>query len=50
MDLSKVETGIFNEVKIKPFVDFNSIENVFVIGIVESKEKNNLELNFFNRK
>jgi rod shape-determining protein MreC len=48
--LSKVETGIFNEVKIKPFVDFGSVENVFIIGIVESRQKNNLELNFFNRK
>ncbi len=48
--LSKVETGIFNEVTVKPFVDFNRMENVFVLGIVESKEKNNLELNFYNRK
>jgi rod shape-determining protein MreC len=48
--LSKVETGIFNEAKVKPFVDFSSVENVFVIGIVESKQKNNLELNFYNRK
>ena len=48
--LSKVETGIFNEARIKPFVDFSSVENVFVIGIVESKQKNNLELNFYNRK
>ncbi len=48
--LSKVETGIFNEAKIKPFVDFGSVENVFVVGIVESKQKNNLELNFYNRK
>ncbi|MHB1685789.1 MAG: rod shape-determining protein MreC [Ignavibacteriaceae bacterium] len=48
--LNKVETGIFNEVKIKPFVDFVRAENVFVIKVVESKEENNLELNFFNRK
>ncbi len=48
--LSKVETGIFNEAKVKPFVDFGSVENVFVIKIVESKQKNNLELNFYNRK
>jgi len=48
--LSKVETGIFNEARIKPFVDFGSVENVFVVEIVESKQKNNLELNFYNRK
>lgn len=47
--LSKVQTGIFNEVKIKPLVDFSRAENVFVLGIVESKQKNDLELNFFNR-
>jgi rod shape-determining protein MreC len=50
MELSKVETGIFNEVRIKPFVNFSRAENVYVIGIVESKQKNQLELNFFNRK
>jgi rod shape-determining protein MreC len=50
MELSKVETGIFNEVKVKPFVNFAKAENVFVISIVESKQKNQLELNFFNRK
>jgi rod shape-determining protein MreC len=48
--LSKVETGIFNEAKVTSFVDFGSVENVFVVGIVESKQKNNLELNFFKRK
>jgi rod shape-determining protein MreC len=50
MELSKLETGIFNEVRIKPYVNFARAENVFVVGIVESKEKNQLELNFFNRK
>lgn len=47
--LSKVEEGIFNEVKIKPFVDFISVENIFVLAVVQSKEKNNLELNFYKR-
>ncbi|MEO8399280.1 MAG: rod shape-determining protein MreC [Ignavibacteriaceae bacterium] len=49
-ELSKVETGIFNEVKIIPFVDVVRVEHVFVLQRVESKEKNNLELNFYNRK
>lgn len=48
--LSKVQTGIFNEVSVIPFVDFDRIEHVFVIGIVESKEKDGLELNFYKRK
>ena len=48
--LSKVETGIFNEVKVKPFVDFIRTEHVFVLGIVEKKELRNFELNFYNQK
>jgi rod shape-determining protein MreC len=50
LGISKIETGIFNEVKIKPYSDFIRAEHVFVISIVESKEKNGLELNFYNRK
>ena len=50
LELRKVDVGIFNEVRVKPFVNFSRAENVFVIGIVESKQKNQLELNFFNRK
>jgi rod shape-determining protein MreC len=50
MELGKVDIGIFNQVRIKPFVNFYRAENVFVIDIVESKQKNQLELNFFNRK
>lgn len=48
--ISNVSTGIFNEANVQPFVDFNNVENVFVIQLVESVEKNNMELNFFNRK
>lgn len=48
--LKNVETGIFNEVVIQSFVDFNKTENVFVLGIVKSKEKESLEMNFYNRK
>jgi rod shape-determining protein MreC len=47
--LSKVETGIFNEVKVKPFVDFVRVENVFVLGVIQSKQKNDLELNFYRQ-
>jgi rod shape-determining protein MreC len=50
LGLSKIETGIFNEVKVKTYADFIRAEHVFVISIVESKEKNGLELNFYNRK
>lgn len=47
--LNNVETGIFNVVKIKPFVNYVTTENVFVIKVVEKKEEDNLELNFYNR-
>jgi len=50
LGLSKVETGMFNEVKIKTYADFIKAEHVFVVAIVESKQKNGLELNFYNRK
>lgn len=50
LGLSKVATGIFNEVKIKPFVDFIRTEHVFVVKIVENKQVNGLELNFYNHK
>jgi rod shape-determining protein MreC len=46
--LSKIETGIFNEVKVKPFVDFIRTEHVFVLRIIENKEIQGLELNFYN--
>lgn len=39
------KTGIFNNIIVKPFVDLIRIENVFVIGIVPSFQKNGLELN-----
>ena len=47
--LSDIKTGIFNEVKVKPFVDFLRVENVFVLGIVESRQIKNLEMNFYKR-
>jgi rod shape-determining protein MreC len=48
--LTNASSGIFNEVRVKPFVDFSRVEHVFVLKLVESKEKDNLELNFYNRK
>ena len=49
LGLTKVQTGIFNEVKIQPFVDFVRTEHVFVVGIVENKIKDGLQLNFYKR-
>ncbi|MEP0860423.1 MAG: rod shape-determining protein MreC [Ignavibacterium sp.] len=46
---NNVETGIFNEIKVVPFVDFSKVENVFVLKTVASKEIDNLELNFLKK-
>ena len=48
--LTNLSTGIFNEVTVIPFVDFSRVEHVFVIKLIESVEKNNLELNFYKRQ
>lgn len=48
-ELENIDAGIFNEIKVKPFVDFNRTEYVFVIGIVNSLLVDDSELNFFNR-
>lgn len=44
-----IETGIFNEIVVIPFVDFNKVENVFVLKTVASKEIDELELNFLKK-
>lgn len=44
-----VETGIFNEIQVIPFVDFARVENVFVVKTVASKEIDDLELNFLKK-
>lgn len=49
-EIGNVEKGIFNEVKIQPFVDFQKVENVFILGIVKSKEIDDIEFNFFNKQ
>jgi rod shape-determining protein MreC len=49
-EIGNVEQGIFNEVKIQPFVDFQRVENLFILGIVKSKEIDNIEINFLNRQ
>jgi rod shape-determining protein MreC len=51
--VSRIEednTGLLNIIHIKPFEEVLSVENVFVLRIVENFEKNNLELNFYNRQ
>ena len=51
--VSKIEedkTGLLNLLQITPFEEVLSVENVFILMIVENVEKNNLELNFYNNE
>jgi len=36
-------------IQVTPFEEVLSVENVFILLMVENEEKNNLELNFYNR-
>ncbi|MCW9066294.1 MAG: rod shape-determining protein MreC [Ignavibacteriaceae bacterium] len=51
--VSKIEedkTGLMHLIQVTPFEEVLSVENVFILLMVENEEKNNLELNFYNRK
>jgi rod shape-determining protein MreC len=51
--VSKVEedkTGLLYLIQVTPFEEVLSVENVLILMMVESAEKNNLELNFYNRE
>lgn len=43
-------TGLLNRIIISPFADVSSSEYLFVLKLVQSVKKNELELNFFNRQ
>ena len=50
--VSKVEedkTGLLYLIQVTPFEEVLSVENVLILMMVENAEKNNLELNFYNR-
>jgi rod shape-determining protein MreC len=42
------KTGLLNRINVTPFVDVLSIEHVFILQLVQSVQKNELELNFYN--
>jgi rod shape-determining protein MreC len=42
------KTGLLNRIKLTPFVDVLSVEHVFILQLVQSVQKNELELNFYN--
>lgn len=51
--VSKIEedhSGLMNIIQIEPFEEVLSVENVFILLVVENLEKNNLQLNFYKRQ
>ena len=48
--IEQAQTGILNLIQVTPFEEVLGVENVFVLQIVESDQKNKLELNFYNRQ
>jgi rod shape-determining protein MreC len=49
-NIEEEKTGILNLIHIKPFEEVLSVENVFILMMLGNAEKNNLELNFYNKK
>lgn len=51
--VSKIEEdkfGLLNMIQVEPFEEVLSVENVFILMMVDNAEKNNLELNFYNKQ
>jgi len=51
--VSKIEednSGLMNIIQVAPFEEVLSVDNVFILLMVENLEKNNLELNFYKRQ
>jgi rod shape-determining protein MreC len=49
-EVGNVNNGIFNEVKVQPFANIQKVENLFVLGIVKSKEIDKIEFNYLNKQ
>lgn len=52
-DVEKVlnpESGLFNDLLVKPYVDLNSTMNVFVMRMIQSKKVDEYELNYLKTK
>jgi rod shape-determining protein MreC len=51
--VSKIQedkTGLMNLIQVTPFEEVLAVENVFILMMIENAEKNNIELNFYNRE
>ena len=42
------DEGYFNNVLIKPFVEIEKVDNVFIVAVIPQKIKNSVELNYYN--
>lgn len=42
------DEGYFNNVLIKPFVEIEKVENVFIVALIPHKIKNSVDLNYYN--
>jgi rod shape-determining protein MreC len=49
-ELINPEFGLFNDAAVKPFVDLMTVDFVFVVKKIQSKKRNDVEINFFNLK
>ncbi|MBT8380677.1 MAG: rod shape-determining protein MreC [Ignavibacteria bacterium] len=49
-DIVSEKTGLLNRITVEPFVDVLSIEYVFVLQLIQSVKKQELELNFYKMK
>jgi rod shape-determining protein MreC len=47
--IDEEQTGLLNNIEINPFEEVLTVEHVFIIPLIENDEKNNLELNFYNK-
>ena len=48
-EVGNVQQGIFNEVKVQSFVNFQKVEDLFILGIVKDKEIDKIEFNTLNK-
>ena len=49
-EIQEDKTGLLNLIQVTPFEEVLSIENVFILLMVENTVKDSIELNFYNRK
>lgn len=46
-EFKPIGLGMFSYIKVKPFVNLTTIDNLFILALVKSKQVEDLELNFY---